>query len=246
MWEFNDIEIWCISLKCRNDRYVKVCREFKKVNLLEKVKFYRPDLDPESGIKGCYRSHVYCIKKSFMNNKKALVFEDDVSFKKDWKKKLSYINEFLNTSKKWDILRLGGVLISLHSESIQPNIWLCKTLNTEALIYNNKESLLKILDIDINKAIDNFIHDNNDILNFSLLDSMCYQRPESTNIQWNDDLLNSMIQQIIEHKLIFVHLQKLNNFHVRCMKWLPIGVQEFFGIYSFINKIFTLLKRKSD
>lgn len=242
MWELDDTEIWCISLKCRNDRYIKVCKEFEKVGLLNKVNFYRPNLDPEGGIKGCNRSHLYCIKKSFANNKKALVFEDDVSFKKDWKEKLLHIKEFLNNNKKWDILRLGGVLISLHSESTQSNIWLCKTLNNEALIYNNNKSLLKILDVDINKIIDMLIHDNNDILNFSLLDPMCYQRSEDTNIQWYDGLSNQIIQKIIEHKLIYVQLQNFNNFHVRCMRWLPISIQEFFGVYSIINRIFVLFK----
>ena len=117
-----------------------------------------------------------------------------MSFKDDWKEKLSHIKSFLTSEEKWDILRLGCSLTSLHRESIQSNIWLCKAWNTEALIYNKNKSLLKMLEKNQNEHIDVFIHDS-DLLDFSLLDSMCYQRSEGTNNQWDNNLFSNFIQK---------------------------------------------------
>ena len=142
-WDFldNNCEVWCINLKHRTDRFKNVCNEFKKINLLDKVNFYHPELDKSKLIGvGCWESHVYCMKQALKNNKNLLIFEDDVIFD-------NIDNNILNNIKnvyeneKWDIFRLGSVL-DYYTKRINNYLWEGKFTATHAL-FINKEYIKK-------------------------------------------------------------------------------------------------------
>ena len=123
-WGFFDdlnIKIWCICLIERDDRFQRAKKEFKKVKLLRKVNFYRPQRNLNSERDGCFLSHEYCIRESLIENKHALVFEDDVVFTDDWLKKINYLQVFLRTCSSWDIIRLGCAMTSIHRVSNTKN-----------------------------------------------------------------------------------------------------------------------------
>lgn len=104
-WITPNTNIYCINLIHRVDRFNEVVEEFKKIKILDKIKFYQPKKDT-SGIKhkGCFDSHIFCMIHAYNQKKNALIFEDDVEF-------LSTFNEaiikhsYLYTD--WNMLRIG-------------------------------------------------------------------------------------------------------------------------------------------
>ena len=79
-WSFLD-GIYCISLRTRNDRVLRVSEEFHRTGLCRYVRFFRPDKHPVKGIIGSWESHRQCSVDALSRGyKQALVFEDDVQF----------------------------------------------------------------------------------------------------------------------------------------------------------------------
>ncbi len=79
-WSFLDA-VYCISLKTRDDRALRVAEEFHRTGLCRHVRFFRPDKHPKKGIIGSWESHRQCSIDALERGcKTALVFEDDVQF----------------------------------------------------------------------------------------------------------------------------------------------------------------------
>lgn len=79
-WSFLDA-VYCISLKTRDDRALRVAEEFHRTGLCRHVRFFRPDKHPKKGIIGSWESHRQCSIDALERGcKAALVFEDDVQF----------------------------------------------------------------------------------------------------------------------------------------------------------------------
>lgn len=73
--------VYCISLKTRDDRAIRVAEEFHRTGLCRYVRFYRPDKHPKKGIIGSWESHRACSMDALERGcRNALVFEDDVLF----------------------------------------------------------------------------------------------------------------------------------------------------------------------
>jgi GR25 family glycosyltransferase involved in LPS biosynthesis len=79
-WTFLD-GAYCISLKSREDRAVKVAAEFHKVGLCRQVSFYRPLRHPGRGYIGSWESHRAVAEHARGRGcKTTLILEDDVQF----------------------------------------------------------------------------------------------------------------------------------------------------------------------
>ena len=79
-WSFVG-NVYCISLKTRNDRVERVSKEFHRTGLCQHVIFYRPEKHPKKGIIGSWESHRAVAMDALNRNlETALVFEDDVLF----------------------------------------------------------------------------------------------------------------------------------------------------------------------
>lgn len=127
-WKFLDelnIEVFCISLRNRNDRYKSSREEFEKVGLLSRVKYYFPEKNPHGGREGCWESHKCCI----LNSKgTSLIFEDDISFDEDWYTQLYTIEQFLKSDIRWNIFYLGGMVYQLIEKYDEPKVSLVKCI----------------------------------------------------------------------------------------------------------------------
>lgn len=247
-WDFlkeNNIDVWCICLKERDDRYTYVTNEFTRIGLIDKVNWHRPERN-KIGSLGCLLSHKFCAESAYNNDKHALVFEDDVVFTDDWIEKIKYVKKFLCNESNWDIFRFGAIISSLHKKSkSSDHIWLCKSFANHALIYNKniiKQTFL-LTNFTDNYHIDDYCHNNN-LSEFALIDNMCYQKNGlgSDNIWWNENI----IQGFMLHPLIFERLQKYNNMQMNWLSLLPICIQEYLTIWGALTKLgFLTLKLKS-
>ena len=237
MWEFLNkfnIDVWCICLIERDDRFKYINEEFKKVGL-NNVKFHRP-LRNNDGAVGCLLSHKYCAEESKKLNTHALVFEDDAMFTDDFASKIPCIIEFLSSKQKWDVIRLGSAITSLHKPSdITDKIWKCSCYNNHAVIYNTYaiDDIFNSTNFIKNPHIDDYLHDN-EYLDFSLIDVMCYQKSNmGTDINWFN---NTIIQNIMQNEKIFSRLQRFNNIEMYYARFLPISIQEKISLWSiFVN-----------
>ena len=81
-WSFLDA-VYCISLKTRDDRALRVAEEFHRTGLCRYVQFYRPDKHPQKGVIGSWESHRQVAMHAHRQGcRTALVFEDDVLFQR--------------------------------------------------------------------------------------------------------------------------------------------------------------------
>jgi hypothetical protein len=79
-WSFLD-GVYCISLKSREDRAVRVAAQFHKVGLCRQVLFYRPLRFPGRGYIGSWASHRAVAEHARQHGcNTTLIFEDDVQF----------------------------------------------------------------------------------------------------------------------------------------------------------------------
>jgi hypothetical protein len=133
-WTFLDdlnVKVYCISLKTREDRFQASRAEFERVGLLPRVEYFRPDPDPISGRRGCWRSHIHIIHDCG-NSGPVLIFEDDVVFLSDWKESVRRIKWFLLLKKYWDVLFLGGMIYDINFEYRHPDVFKARVLTTHA------------------------------------------------------------------------------------------------------------------
>jgi GR25 family glycosyltransferase involved in LPS biosynthesis len=79
-WSFLD-GVYCISLKSREDRAVKVAAQFHRVGLCRQVLFYRPLRYPGRGYIGSWESHRAVAEHARERGcETTLILEDDVQF----------------------------------------------------------------------------------------------------------------------------------------------------------------------
>jgi hypothetical protein len=101
---------YCINLYERNDRLSDVKKIFDKYDL--PVIFYRVNKDPESGLRGCFNSHVGIIREAYKKNlENVAIFEDDIICeltKEQFDKKMSLVYDFINNND-YDIFFLGSI-----------------------------------------------------------------------------------------------------------------------------------------
>lgn len=225
-------KIYCICLQNRDDKYNIVYNEFKKINILDHVTFYRPKKNNNPGL-GCFLSHKHCINDSLKHKKNAIVFEDDVKFVEDWVKKIEYVYDFLTKCNNWDTFRLGCFLTSIYKdENNTKNISLSKSFMTHAIIYNLE--FIKNNDLNELEQIDDYLHNNINIREYALINPMCFQQI----INHSDNIWNSTyIQNIFQNKYIYENLQKYNNKYVYIISCMSPTTQEKINIWNIMYKI---------
>ena len=250
MWEFLNklnIDVWCICLMERDDKYNIVKKEFKKVGLINHVKFHRPYKHAENGRIGCFNSHKFCMFNSLNKNKHSLVFEDDVQFSDDWEDKLNSIKIFLYSGILWDILKFGSAIDYIIKQSPIKNICNYKSFNTHAILYNTKLIQKYKNDVSFNPNvcklhIDQLFRADDDIMEYGLVNSMCYQRYcESDNI-WKDKLIH---QKIWQSKFTIL-IQKTHNNQKKLCMYLPFHIQKHINIIDIPVFIYINIKSIAD
>jgi hypothetical protein len=105
--------IYCINLKERKDRYESACNEFKKIGILDLVKFHQPEKSSKGGSYGLTESILWCLQDALKRdpNKLIMTFEDDIHFSEEFLKSIYTLFEqnltFFEDYSKWDTIRLG-------------------------------------------------------------------------------------------------------------------------------------------
>jgi len=128
--------IFCINLDERTDRWKLAQEEFRKIEILNKVKRFSAIKDIDGRI-GVIKSNLEIVKYAKENNlNNVLVFEDDIEFiiddvQKHLKESLSQIGNM-----KWSLFYLGA---NTHNKliKIKPNLILLKnSYAVHAMAYN--------------------------------------------------------------------------------------------------------------
>ncbi|AYV80660.1 MAG: hypothetical protein Harvfovirus4_24 [Harvfovirus sp.] len=243
--DFLKCDIWCICLDDNDKRYNSSLVEFEKIGIAACVKYFRPKRDSRGGRIGCWTSHVECMKKSLSSEKKApyvVIFEDDIKFTPTWQHGARAISNFISTERRWDIIRLGGLVSSFHEESTTtPLIWKAKCYNNHALILSIDFIKFILEDPrthhpeDSHLQIDGYYHSLKNVNDYILVDNICYQKNDlGTDNKW---FSNTLYQNIFQNKYFYEFFQRSSNkvaFYLRC---LPVSIQEYTNI---VPCIFTL------
>jgi hypothetical protein len=223
------MDVWCICLKSRNDKYEYVKKELEKTGL--DVKFYRPEKE-ESGMVGCFNSHLHCMKNS---TRHCLVFEDDVMFDSV---DFSDIMTFLKSDIEWDIIRLGAQNVAFYYRALN-NVYRGKSYNAHAIIYNKE--LCKKMEFH-NSHIDDYFY-NNDFKDFTLLDPLCRQKHFSSDNSWFGTF---GIQRCMQSKHVYERLQYISNKLAKYLRWLPIRLQKCLNLWCILISIGLYLDYRSE
>ncbi len=106
-WDFFD-RIYCISLTERADRRAEATAQFARVGLAERVQFVVVDKDPAGAEKGCYESHLQCLRLGLAAGaERILIFEDDIVFSRFSPGLLQQAVDFCSRHSRWHVLFFG-------------------------------------------------------------------------------------------------------------------------------------------
>lgn len=154
-----------INLDNRMKKFTNVKCQFQTINSINIIRF--PAIIHKKGHIGCSMSHMKILKDNENLNKCVLILEDDVclfdvnSFNDRWNKIKNYLNDNLG---EWDIFLGGSSHINKHCENdvkiINNDLGILsvKTATTAHFIYYNKNIIKKIIDLDPNKTIMDWLH----------------------------------------------------------------------------------------
>ena len=146
--DLNNLKTYCINLKKRKDRKVKMKRTGKRKNL--NFTIFKA-IEDKNGHIGCKKSHCQVIRNAVKKNlNKILILEDDLKIIKPYQIK--------TCPEKWDILFLGGEIIKRNNFKKSYEWIYCQSYFTHAYIINlkNKDLVKDILDIEHNDSIENY------------------------------------------------------------------------------------------
>lgn len=236
-WDFLETSsIFCICLKDRDDRFEHACKEFKKVGLLDRVIFHRPEKHPDGGRIGCWESHAWCIQEAYRRRDPyALIFEDDIIFEPDFQLYLPHVAQFLQQEPEWDLLRLGGYVLKYYEPSKSDDqIWRNASLQSHAYFVNHSyiEAFVHRAPSNTNHIDAFFLHTTT--MDYSLLHPIVYQDAAlgSDNI-WSYVLdpipidFGRMAQRFAQNFLDFEQLQKINNTCAAWIRHVPESIRWF-------------------
>tara|TARA_B100000780_G_scaffold276552_2_gene245361 strand:+ start:1790 stop:3229 length:1440 start_codon:yes stop_codon:yes gene_type:complete len=147
--DLKNVKTFCINLKKRKDRKIKMKRLSRKKN----IKFTIVK-GIEGGHIGCKKTHCQIIKNAIKNgDDKIWIMEDDI--------KVVAPLQIKECPEKWDILFLGGEIIRRNNilTSTSTDEWIrCQSYFTHSYIINlkNTELVNKILEIENNQDIESY------------------------------------------------------------------------------------------
>lgn len=106
-WDHFD-KIYCISLAHRADRRVEAKRQFAAVGLSGRVEFLIVEKDSEDPERGCYESHMTCLRRGIEAGAALIaVFEDDILFSGFTPDRLNRAASFCRRHQRFQVLFLG-------------------------------------------------------------------------------------------------------------------------------------------
>lgn len=222
-----DVDVWCICLKERDEKYQLAAAEFQTQQILDRVNWHRPERDPRGGEYGCWESHRHCMKSS----KKAysLIFEDDVKFTRDidW----NVLREAMYHRDAWDTFYLGCTITAMHQE-ITPEVWLMSCNQAHAyVIRNNLAKTPDFAPTEHQGGVDDYYRRYT--RQYGLIRPVCIQRGGvPSDNEWFDVHL---FQPVFQHARFYEFFQKAGNTIARCCAWLPTKIQPW------INPVAALL-----
>lgn len=130
MFKWDESFISYVNLPDRTDRLDHMIKELDKADIFAERtigmyphQFDRHDPDTQvqwnrtPGSIGCMESQMNVMRKAYDRDKSAIVLEDDVVLCSDFKKRMDYLQHFLNFQKNWDVAWLGGTV------HINPPYW---------------------------------------------------------------------------------------------------------------------------
>lgn len=106
------LKIYCLSLKERSDRRDKIQQQFKRYGL--QVEWWIVDRHPLGGKYGCFESHL-CIWEKHEGDI-TMIIEDDLEISINPEKFREILSEAIEISKKYPLICLGHLAISLESK----------------------------------------------------------------------------------------------------------------------------------
>lgn len=111
-WDYFD-KIYCISLAHRTDRRQEAKRQFEAVGLSDRVAFLTAEKDSEDPERGCYESHMACLRRGLEEGAELIaVFEDDILFNRFSPERLNRAVSFCRRHGRFHMLFLGCLVRS--------------------------------------------------------------------------------------------------------------------------------------
>jgi hypothetical protein len=245
-------QIYCICLRERDDRYVKVCEEFKKVGIFDKVRFYRPERDVEGGAIGLFKSTLLCMYDALSRSclKNILIFEDDVCFSTGSWPNVSFNEWFIYFQSEWDTIRLGywkGIFM----EDLDGVYYRGNCRATHAIIYSPWFARKMLEDTGRSfqeKGIIDWYLSSVSGRHYLLKNCVCYQRPGMiSDISWP---MKSVQMEFSENPIVFqLNYQTHTHLVWKYFGWiLPKrwGIRGFFQMMAILNwgEIWTIYKNR--
>jgi GR25 family glycosyltransferase involved in LPS biosynthesis len=186
--------IYCINLDDRKDRWECSSKQFKKHNLfverISGIKGSDMNLEFPSEIKegavGCALSQLFTLKLAkHKEDKKFLLFEDDVEFDDNINEKFSKI--YSEIPNDWDMIYLGGQHFhGMNLQKVSENVYKCEyTLCAHSVIFNHTvyDRFINSL-IDITKPCDvHYAESHKDINAYVIIPHLTWQRNSYSDIE---------------------------------------------------------------
>lgn len=193
-WDFFGT-IRCINLKSQNKRYMESKAFFEKYNI--PVEYLRVDKNPESGERGCFESHISCIKESYKKGDEyCLIFEDDITADNSLNQEsLDLAIDFMS-KYEFDIFHFGGMphIMQYGITKVTDNIIHGIFLNAEAYVISRKfmkfMSQVRYKNLPIDHLYANLAN------SYALYPGMFKQIKEDTDIN-NDFLENTGLKPLM-------------------------------------------------
>ena len=222
-WSFlEDVPIYCISLREREDRYDQSRAEFERVGLLPKVKYYRPYRHPRGGRHGCWFAHKEVLRRFVASGASTcLIFEDDVLFTEDWHAQLPSVEKML--TRDWNIFYLGGIVFRVLSEETD-GVLRAECMTTHAYFMARKCALELLARAEFNPYLYKYLSIDSFYRGLPgchiLFEPICIQRNVESDNAWGIPF------QSILQKYIWSQLFEMNSYCARLL-----GTQNYLNPY---------------
>lgn len=93
----------CINLLEREDRYVMISEEFRRIGIADRLYWHRPKRHPQSGRVGCFESHLAVFRAALERGVPfAMVCEDDVRFSTHWREAVKQLTALAGSGVAWN------------------------------------------------------------------------------------------------------------------------------------------------
>ena len=216
-WDYFD-KIYCISLSHRTDRREEAGRQFAAVGLSGKVEFFIVEKDSEDPERGCYESHLACLRRGLEAGAESIaVFEDDILFDRFTPERLNRAVSFCRDHKRFHMLFLG-CLVARSRRTDYPGIrGISYRCLTHAYVVHRRFAEVLVRRPWQNVAYDDFLRSFPQGEMYALCPSFAFQSSSRT-----DNLKLKRLDSVRRLLGGLQRIQKMNEFYHR-RRFLVIG-----------------------